>query len=74
MDKSFRIMPFMCKQQTEELHQLLAAADDIGAAATMVASQGGMGYEQLIQARDRFKTILLNVTSHSRIFQEEVIV
>lgn len=74
MEKSFRIMPHMCKQQQEEIQQLLTAADEIGAAATSVASQGGMGYEQLIRARDRFKTMLMNATTHYRIIQEEVVV
>ena len=69
MEKSFRIMPFMCKQQKEEIDQILSAADDIGAAATSVAH--GMGYEQLIQARERFKTLLMNATSNYRIFKQE---
>ena len=45
--------------------------DDIGAAATAVIAQGGHGYNLLLEARDRFKEILLSSASHYRICIEE---
>jgi hypothetical protein len=69
-NKTFRVMPYMCKKQKEDLEQLLAAADDIGAAATSF-SQGGQGYSQLIEARDKFKRTLMSLTTQYRIYQEE---
>lgn len=70
MEKTFRIMPHMCHQQQQDVQTILAAADDIGAAATSVA-QGGMGYSQLIEARDRFKEIVINMNGHYRVCVEE---
>ena len=62
-------MPSMCKQQKEEIAQLLVAADDIGSAAASTIR--GMGYEQLIQARERFKDMLTKFSSHYRIYEED---
>lgn len=70
MEKTFRIMPHMCHQQQQDVQTILAAADDIGAAATSVA-QGGMGYSQLIDARERFKEIVLCMNQHYRVCVEE---
>lgn len=70
MEKTFRVMPRMCSQQQQDVQTLLAAADDIGAAATSVA-QGGMGYSQLIQSRDTFKNTLDTLIKKYRICVEE---
>lgn len=66
---SFKLKPHMCKQQKDELKQLLVAADEIGAAATSVSSQGGQGYEKLVEARDNFKKLLLSTAEHYRIVE-----
>lgn len=67
METSFHIMPLMCTQQKQEIEQLLAAADDIGAAAS--ATHNGMGYEQLMKSREKFKDLLMEFSSHYRIFK-----
>lgn len=47
------------------------AADEIGAAATSVIAQGGHGYNLLLEARDRFKRVLMSSASHYRICVED---
>lgn len=42
-----------------------------GQAATSVIAGGGMGYIQLLEARDRFKRVLISASSHYRICVEE---
>jgi len=64
---SFTFLPYMCARQKHELEQLLAAADEIGAAATSVASQGGHGYAALCESREKFKTLLMSMAEHYRI-------
>lgn len=71
MAKIFRVLPHMCRQQKEEIDAIMHAADDIGAAAVSVASNSGQGYNLLLEARDRFKQILLSSASHYRICIEE---
>lgn len=71
MAKSFKVLPHMCKQQKREIDELLSAADEIGAAATSVISQGGMGYSLLLESRDKFKNMLLSMMEHTRICIEE---
>lgn len=71
MAKTFKFLPHMCKQQREEIESLLHAADDIGAAAVSVAANSGQGYNLLLEARDRFKEILMECASHYRICLEE---
>lgn len=71
VEKTFKVLPHMCKQQTLEMKQLISAADEIGAAATSVGAQGGQGYENLLEARENFKSILEDVHSHYRIFIAE---
>ena len=73
VEKMIRVMPYMCQQQKDELQYLLTAADDIGEAATSVA-HGGQGYTQLIEARDRFKNLLVSCSTHYRIFEEVEVV
>lgn len=69
--KTFKVLPHMCKQQKQEVSDLMTAADDIGAAATSVIAQGGHGYNLLLEARDKFRDMLLHVTQHYRICVEE---
>lgn len=71
LHKSFKVLPHMCKQQADEIQQLISAADEIGAAATCVAALGGQGYERLLEARDQFRSILLDASKRYRIFIEE---
>lgn len=69
--KTLRVLPYMCKQQKEEIQAIMNAADEIGQAATSVLAGSGMGYNQLIEARDRFKQILISASTHYRICVEE---
>lgn len=69
--KSFKVLPAMCKQQRDEIKQLIAAADEIGAAATSVSAQGGQGYERLFEARDRFRSMVMTMAEHYRVCVEE---
>lgn len=71
MRKTFKVLPHMCKQQRQEIDQLLGAADEIGAAATSVIAQGGHGYNLLLEARDKFRSTLNTMMSHTRICIEE---
>lgn len=71
MAKTFKVLPHMCNQQKREIDELLNAADEIGAAATSVIAQGGMGYNLLLEARDRFKAQLFTMMDHTRICIEE---
>lgn len=71
MEKTFKVLPHMCKQQRQEIDSLLYAADEIGAAATSVIAQGGHGYNLLLEARDKFKETLLEMMQHTRICIEE---
>lgn len=48
---------------------MLAAADEIGAAATSVSAQGGQGYDKLVEARDNFRIKLMSFSEHYRIFE-----
>lgn len=71
MTKTLRVLPHMCALQRKSIEDLLAAADDIGAAATSVVSSGGQGYSQLFHARDDFKALLMSVMQHTRMCIEE---
>lgn len=71
MAKTIKVMPHMCNRQQEDIETLLFAADEIGAAATSVIAQGGMGYNLLLEARDRFKSTLLKMMEHTRVCLEE---
>lgn len=71
MAKSFKVLPHMCARQKEDFDALLYAADEIGAAATSVIAQGGQGYNLLLEARDRFRSILSSMTDNYRICIEE---
>ena len=71
MAKSFRVLPHMCRRQKEDIDALLYAADEIGAAATSVIAQGGMGYNLLLEARDKFKSLLFQMMEHTRVCLEE---
>lgn len=68
MEKTLVVLPYMCDQQRQEIDDLMNAADDIGAAATI---QGGHGYNLLLQARERFKEMLDETMGHTRICIEE---
>ena len=69
--KTLKVLPYMCDQQKEEIQAILTAADEIGQAATAVIAGGGMGYNQLIEARDRFRQVLISASAHYRICVEE---
>lgn len=69
--KSLKVFPYMCEQQRTDINLLLEVADEIGAAATSVATQGGHGYSSLLEARDKFKKILLESAEHYRVCIEE---
>lgn len=70
-EKMLRVMPHMCEQQIKDLADLIAAADEIGVAATSCTTQGGQGYTQLIDARNKFKDMLLETSERYRLFDEE---
>lgn len=69
--KSLKVLPHMCEQQRQEFDNLMYAADEIGAAATSVNSQGAHGYSLLIEARDKFRSTLQEFMQHVRICVEE---
>jgi len=66
---SFRILSHMCTEQKEAMRELLAAADNIGEAATCMHS--GQGYTALHEARTNFQTLLVSLMNNSRICIEE---
>ena len=66
--KTFKVLPHMCNQQRHEIDSLLHAADEIGAAAV---TAGAHGYILLVEARTRFREILLEIMQHTRICLEE---
>ena len=71
MAKVFKVLPYMCFRQKQEIDELMNAADEIGAAATSVIAQGGHGYNLLLEARDKFRNLLLNMMEHTRVCLEE---
>ena len=63
MEKSFRIMPRMCKQQRDDINSILEAADEIAAAATSMSALGAQGYSAFVDARDSFRKMAIQLTS-----------
>lgn len=68
--KSVRVMPYMCRQQEEDMKKILAGADDIAAAAVSV-STGALGYTHLIETREQFKELLKVIANNYRVCVEE---
>lgn len=64
---SFTILPHMCPEQKELMRSLTEAADDIGAAATSMVTQGGQGYNALLAAQNHFHSLLLTIMQKTRI-------
>jgi len=68
---SFKILPHMCFEQRTAMRELLDAADDIGAAASSMVTQGGQGYSSLIVAQNNFKDLLSKTMAKSRFCIQE---
>lgn len=63
---SIKIHEAWCKRQQEDYEMMMTAADDVGAAALALATNGAQAYTQFIQARDNFKQMYRELNNNYR--------
>lgn len=65
-DSVLKIYPALCEQQRKDLDTLLFAIDDFGAYALALPSQGHQGYSGFIEARDKLRSMIHDMSQHYR--------
>ena len=68
--KSIKVHEAWCTRQQEDYDMMMNAADDVGAAALALASNGAQAYTQFIQARDNFKQMYRELNNNYRYVEE----
>ena len=66
-----KIYPHQCKQQQQDIEQILNSAEEVISMALSLSSQGSMGYPLFIQARDNFRQLVKQTSNKYRIVIEE---
>jgi hypothetical protein len=68
--KSIKVHEAWCTRQQEDYSMMMNAADEVGAAALALATNGAQAYTQFIQARDNFKEMYRELNNHYRYVEE----
>lgn len=68
--KSIKVHEAWCTRQQEDYDMMMSAADDVGAAALALATNGAQAYTQFIQARDNFKQMYRELNNNYRYVEE----
>ena len=61
-----KIYPANCEKQRQDRETLYALIDDLGAAALALHTSGSQGYTQFMEARERFRTSVLDISKNYR--------